>query len=358
MYNKVSLRNEPAKGHFVITNFWTYAIHGHARSELRQISKFLESRNLMSHVVSVTDDFGESPKKSKGNILHRRKIDHIRYLKNFVDRKLILDLRENIENLIANKHLQQATVVISSARTSHIHEIAKSWTLTNEIKLRLIEAPNGPKEWEHLARSLKKFGNLSCVGLELKKSVLEARNFFDNVIHVPPAQSLNIESEHINSQRGRVGIFWPVGRPFSLNKVDLILKQLRSYRPIVKLPPSLNTNSYCSNFPEIEFIQNGISDIEFEQVLKAIKVAVLAHENYLNQSSAYASYFASNNVHILTSESNEFRNEFNLRSFNLLDSEFRDLEEKVRTLLAKNYISGKAKHATYSEQEWEKFLSS
>ena len=101
-----------------------------------------------------------------------------------------------------------------------------------------------------------------------------------------------------------------------------------------------------------------MSDIEFEQVLKTIKVAVLAHENYLNQSSAYANYFASNNVQILTSESNEFGNEFNLRSLNLFDFEFSDLEKKVRTLLAKNYIRGKAMHATYSEQVWEKFLSS
>jgi hypothetical protein len=129
-------------------------------------------------------------------------------------------------------------------------------------------------------------------------------------MYLPSHYGLQFEGSDVNVARNKLGIFWPVGRSFTDTEVETLLEQVKSFAPVVKLPNGLKTSVIKNKFPEIEFIPNGLNQREFRKILSEIKVAILGHKSYFNQSSGYVGYFLANNVPVVVSKTNSFYEEF------------------------------------------------
>ena len=348
--------NEPYSA--IITNLWTYANHGHSRSELLQIRELLNDLGISVEIVTLVDDYGISPRFSLGKATHRLRLDHSRYFKNWVDKRLIRDLGKILKRVVEISSATETQVALTSAKISHAREISRSWKLREKkVSIRFLDTPQSNEDWLALSKDLNESLSVQNIAFELKSSVKEAECYFSNVIHVPAAQSLHVESKEVNERRFRVGAFWPVGRSFNLDKIKILLEAIEDFKPIVKLPATLNTREFHAKYPQISFIKQGTPDEEFRKILSTIKVAVLGHENYVNQSSAYASYFVSNDVPVLTSKENAFFIDLEIDPTNSLEYEPRTIKKKIETSLKRDLRPGVSVFAEYSRSQWLKFLN-
>ena len=88
---------------YLLTNFWTYAKHGHARDEILRVKEHLARTNNRNKIISVSPMFGDNASFSLGNLAQNLRFDHTRLLKKWVDSRLIKDLEKNILRSVAQK---------------------------------------------------------------------------------------------------------------------------------------------------------------------------------------------------------------------------------------------------------------
>lgn len=137
-----------------------------------------------------------------------------------------------------------------------------------------------------------------------------------------------------------------------------LLNATRHLNPIVKLPGNMISNQIVSDFYDCDFLLPGMPEQEFENVLSKIKLAILGHENYLNFSSAYASYFVSNNVPILTQINNRFEDEFGTQLVFPLPNEIgTQLAGVIRELDSCPRPKERALYSIYAEEQWREFVT-
>jgi hypothetical protein len=341
---------------FVLTNLWTYAKHGHAKSELYQVQDLLNSLRYESHMIGLSYEFDSSRIISLGRLAHKFKLDHKRAFKPWVDRKLIQDLESSLLKVSNSSTKTVEKIVFTSAKFNHVSELGKLWEGNNNLSLRLIESSRQSEKWDNILKLIQKANFRTTLAIEHKKSALEGQSFFSRTMHVPAAQSLKLESDQVNSSRNRVGIFFPVGRPLDLNFGVALIHAVKHLNPIVKLPSYLNSRRFISMYPEVEFIERDVSDERLGGILSTIRVAILAHDNYVNRSSAYASYFVSNGVPTLTQKSNDFESEFGDDYLFSLPQDLKQISGLIRDLENGFGTISPSPFSRYAKLQWTEFL--
>ncbi len=342
---------------FLLTNTWTHAKHGHARGELDQVSKFLESKQLESRIVGNSRSFGDYPKFSLGEFAHRMKSDHSRLFKNWVDERLIYDLESNISRVSKELKANLTKAVFTSIKYSHISRFSRLWDLDCNFSFRFIDLPADKGLYEKSFRLGKKAKSNYTFAIENKRSLEAVCKFWPSIIHVPPAQSLRTESNDLNQARRRIGIFFPVGKPSNTEFVLELINTTRHLNPIIKLPANMMSSAIIERYNDCDFVSPGLTNEEFNKILSSIKVAILGHQNYIHYSSAYASYFISNNVPVVVSKNNLFEEEFGKQLvFSLPTKNQGELADIVRELYSHPIKEEKSEYAEYASNQWLKFI--
>ena len=342
----------------LITNPWTYAQHGHARSELRILKLFLNQHNVANQIIGISKGFGDFSRFSFGELLHKVKLDHSKRFKGYIDEKLINDLESNLYQVSRNLGHNCSGIMFTSAKVSHLFKMNTILVGQYNLAIRFIDSPDksGLSDIFAILRKNTKYRRI--VAIENKRSLNKFEKFKLPIIHVPPAQSLWVEPDLENQSRDRIGVFFPVGKPANGPFALELLNSIRHLNPIVKLPGNMLNKQIVANFHDCDFLLPGMKDEEFTNVLSKIKIAILGHENYITSSSAYASYFVSNNVPILVHSNNRFYDEFN--------SEFviplpKDIPSKISGIIKEvdSYprLRKKGAYAIYSENQWRKFVT-
>lgn len=360
LYMKSILRSAPRDTSklLLLTNTWTYAKHGHARDELNQIKSFLTSQKLTSRIIGTSKSFGDYSRFSLGVLLHRAKFDHSRLFKSYVDQKLIQDLDSTLYRVSQDLDKDCSGVMLTSTKFSHFSKMLRIQDVECNLAVRFIDFPAENPSDGTLSITKNKNGFPVIFAIENKRSLNKIRDLNSNIIHVPPAQSLRIESEEVNQRRNRIGIFFPVGKPARIEYVLELLGATRHLNPIVKLPRNMMNKQIVSDFYDCDFLLPGMSDVAFKDVLSKIKVAILGHENYVHFSSAYASYFISNNVPIVTNKNNRFEDEFGSQLVFALPSKLQNKLDGVVKEIESNPMSIKrAPYANYAEEKWREFIN-
>lgn len=341
---------------YILTNTWTHANHGHARSELNQVSNFIENLGFESRIVSIAKDFGISHYPSVGRLAHNFKLDHLRYFKAWIDSRMLSDLQRNILYELSKKEKTNHKIVLTSIKYDQVFKLENLWLGQRDVAIRLLSVPSYPENWKKLIDLIKKAEFSTTIAVESIESATFSKQLYERILHVPAAQSLRIESNETNLRRNRIGLFFPVGRKVNESRVVKLLEIARVFQPIVKLPNNFKNKCIEQNFPEVEFISNGTSDDAFQRILSTVKVAILGHENYVNQSSAYANYFVSNGVAVVTSPNNDFFSEFPQgRMFALLE-EKKSLINLLTMLMSSESKSEDSDYALYAQSQWREFL--
>jgi hypothetical protein len=341
---------------FLLTNLWTYVKHGHARSELYEVKDLLNSLRYESDMIGLSNEFNSSRIISLGRLAHKLKLDHRGAFKPWVDRKLIQDLESRLLKVSNSSTKTVEKIVITSAKFNQISELGKLWEGTNSLSLRLIDSPRQSEKWNTILKLIQKANFRTTLAIEHKQSALEAQSFFSRTMYVPAAKSLKVESDQVNSSRNRVGIFFPVGRPSDLNLGAALIDAVKHLNPMVKLPSFLNNRKFISMYPEVEFIERDVSDERLGKILSTIRVAILAHENYVNQSSAYVSYFVSNGVPTLTLKSNDFQSEFGDDYLFFLPQDLKQISGLIKDLESGFGTIIPSPFSRYAKSQWTKFL--
>ena len=345
------------KSEFIITNTWTHARHGHAHDELVSIKSFLASGSIGVQILSLDPEFGDLKMRSIGLALQSVRLDHSRVFKDYVDSCFGKDLSRGIRKALAKRDSPNVKVVITSSRFKHLLKLDNPRYFNGKLHVRMLDAPRNTREWESLAKSLRYLSQDAAIAMEVESSVLESQNYLNGVMHVPSHYGIQIEGNSINKARDRVGVFWPVGRGFSNNEIVKLLEELKSLNPIVKLPSGVETQLYMKQFPELEFVHHGLSDLEFRLVLSKVKVAVLGHRDYINQSSGYAGYFMANNVPMLVSRKNSFFGEFSKWGRIYAREDYvNNTRELIADLLNRGLVLEKFSYAKFVESAWKSFL--
>ena len=312
---------------------------------------------MQAQIASVDSDFGDVSICSIGFKLQKAKLDHSRIFKHFVDSQLLRDLSRCIKKGTRLGLPSPSKVVVTSARVNHVMKLEKFLMRQNQPRIRLLDSPSSPREWMSFAKLVGRIGVKPVIAMEVESSVIESREYVGGVIHVPSHYSLHKEEPSINTERKKIGIFWPVGRNYSPETVHILLQKTRLLSPIVKLPGGLDMNKFKSAYPTITFVPPGISNFEFREFLSHIKVALLAHENYVKQSSGYAGYFLANSVPILTSKTNSFFTE--LKKFGQLhaiENHEDDLSDFLVFLKDKPLSIYNNSYNNFTIESWKSFL--
>jgi hypothetical protein len=342
---------------YLITNTWTQAKHGHARDELITIKNFLTSSSIEASILSVDSEFGDFPIRSVGRSLQRLHFDRSRALKPFVDYCYGKDLSRGIRKANARAWSPGIRVAITSSRFNHVTKLENSLQLEDKLRIRMLDAPSKEKDWIHLANCLKRMSKESVVAMEVKSSVIESQKYFDNVIHVPSHYGMQTEDAYVNSARDKVGVFWPVGRSFQFNEVITLIDEVKTLEPIVKLPSGFNTSVFKKLYPRIEFLETGLKEKEFRDILSSVKVAVLGHVNYENQSSGYSGYFLANNIPMFVSATNSFFGEIkNQGQVYALEAVKDSVFDLISKLMDRELSLDKNPYADFVEKSWKRFL--
>jgi hypothetical protein len=342
---------------YAITNSWTHADHGHALDELLSIKQFLQSNAEEVVIVSTNPNFGDLRMPSIGYRLHRLRLDHSRLFKPKIDSKLMDDLIAGLEKVVAIKSNKNLEIVITSSRLNNFFQLEKLAKRKIRLRIRMLDSPKTTEEWVRFLRCSESLSSDSVIAMEVKSSVIESQQYLDGVIHVPSHYGMQTESASINTARDRVGIFWPVGRSFSVDKVLNFLNYVDSLKPIVKLPNHMNSKEFRKMFPRIEFVEKGLGNMQFRAILSKVKVAILGHRGYTNQSSGYAGYFLANNVPIFVSSSNSFFDEIkNLGQVYDLENSLDQNLGLVTSLLDRDLILERNPYAILVEDIWKTFL--
>lgn len=341
---------------YLLTNTWTHAAHGHARGEIRQIKDYLAKSNAQSEIISISPEFGECSNFSLGNLAHNLKFDHTRFLKKWVDRRLIQDLERNLLSAVGRKRNTKTKIIITSARFGHVLQLKKITKIQNDLHIRLLDSPNSDEEWQNLKLLVNESESRVKLAFEFRPTAEMALKYIDGVSHVPAAQSLTSFSEKQIIDRNRLGIFFPVGRKSMDNKIEFFLEALSEFYPYVKLPDYIDSRKFIQRYPKVIFMPRDLPNNMFDSILNQIKVGVLGHENYVNQSSAYASYFASKNVPVIVSENNAFFSEFRHFNFHDIPGQKALLRNLVKKLMKEELNLEQSPYSFYASQAWESFL--
>ena len=342
---------------YTITNTWSHAKVGHAQDELSTVQYFLKEFSVEAQIASLDSEFGDVNITSLGVTLHQIKLDHSRLFKSFVDQQILRDLSRCVRKGIKLAPSVPSTVVITSSRFGHLMKLGQLLTGQKKPRLRILDAPKTSQEWESFARFVKQTGIDPVIAMEVESSVIESIKHLGEVIYVPSHYGLQRETPSMNAVRKRIGIFWPVGRIFTLKDIETILFKSRFLHPIVKLPAGVEIDKYRAAYPSMTFIHHNTTDLEFRQYLSQIKIALLMHKNYVRQSSGYAGYFLTNNVPIITSKSNSFFTELvKFGDFYAIE----DYEDNLYEFLAdiRNKPLGHSSETYYhfTVKSWKSFL--
>ena len=341
----------------ILSNFWTYARHGHAKSELVQVQNFTRTLGIACEPVYLRERVW--PRISLGLLSHRLQLDHYRYLKQSVDKWLVLDLENEILNHAKRNCSKEKQVVFTSARVSHILLLRKLIARESSfgISIRLLDEPGNEEITRRLVDIIEDSNHRMLLAMETKSSIEKFSGVIPGLLHVPAAQAIRVDGTQ-TIQRDRLGVFWPVGRHFDEGQVYRILHQIEKYEPIVKLPNQVDREKIRATFPRVELISAGVEDRELAEILASVRIAILGHLNYVNQSSSYASYFVANNVPVVTSKSNSFFHELNKHGTMIdLDLEGNLLVQEISEILNTNWSETLTKYGDYVENQWRRFLT-
>lgn len=342
---------------YTITNTWSHAKVGHAQDELNTIKNFLKKFSVEAQIASLDSEFGDISITSLGVTLHQMKLDHSRLFKPLVDRQIFRDLSRCVRKAITQVQSPSSTVVITSSRLNHLIRLDKLLVGQYKPRMRILDAPKTSREWEYFTRFVNQTGIEPIIAMEVKSSAIESIKYLGEVIHVPSHYGLQRETPSINAARNRIGIFWPVGRSFTLSDIEIILHKSRFFNPIVKLPTSVEIDEYRVAYPNITFIPHGTTDSEFRLYLSQIKIALLMHKNYVKQSSGYAGYFLANNVPIITSKSNSFFAELEeFGDFYAIEDYEENLYDFLVYIDSKPLSNSNAYYHDFSTAAWKSFL--
>lgn len=342
---------------YIITNTWTHARHGHAHDELLSIKNFLSFNSIQAQILSVDYKFGDLRIRSLGRTLQNLHLHHSRIFKPLVDSSYGRDLSRGLKDSLLNEQISETSVVVTSSRFQHLLKLGDSLKAYDDIRIRILDAPKNRGDWESLAKFLSRLKNRSTVAMEVKDSVVDAEKYLDNIIYVPSHFAMQTESVDTNKSRNKVGVFWPVGRSFSTSEVLSLLNQVKVFDPIVKLPSHMEASSMKLLYPKIEFIEAGLGVMQFREILSRIKVAILGHRGYTNQSSGYAGYFLANNVPIFASNSNSFFGE--IKELGLVYSLESNLDHSlglITKLFNGDLNLARNPYAIFVEESWKTFL--
>jgi hypothetical protein len=285
------------------------------------------------------------------------KLDHSRLFKPLVDRQIFRDLSRCVRKAITQVQSSSSTIVITSSRHNHLIRLEKLLIGQYKPRIRILDAPKTSQEWENFTRFVNQAGIEPILAMEVKSSVIESIKYLEKVIHVPSHYGLQKELPSINAARNRIGIFWPVGRSFTLRDIELILHKSRCLNPIVKLPASVEIDKYRATYPDITFIPHGTIDSEFRLYLSQIKIALLMHKNYVRQSSGYAGYFLANSVPVITSKSNSFFTELEeFGDFHAIEDYEENLYEFLVDADSKPLRKRNEYYHNFSTAAWKSFL--
>lgn len=342
---------------YTITNTWSHAKVGHAQDELNTIKHFLKKFSVEAQIASLDSEFGDISIASLGVALHQMKLDHSRLFKPLVDRQIFRDLSRCVRKAITQVQSPSSTIVITSSRLNHLIRLDKLFVGQYKPRMRILDAPKTSREWEYFTRFVNQAGIEPIIAMEVKSSVIESNKYLGEVIHVPSHYGLQRETPSINAARNRIGIFWPVGRSFTLSDIGIILHKSRFLNPIVKLPASVEIDEYRVAYPNITFIPHGTTDSEFRLYLSQIKIALLMHKNYVKQSSGYAGYFLANNVPIITSKSNSFFAELEeFGDFHGIEDHEENLYDFLVYIDSKPLSNSNEYYHDFSTAAWKSFL--
>jgi hypothetical protein len=342
---------------YTITNTWSHAKVGHAQDELNTIKNFLKKFSVEAQIASLDSEFGDIRITSLGVTLHQMKLDHSRLFKPLVDRQIFRDLSRCVRKAITQVQSPSSTVVITSSRLNHLIRLDKLLVGQYKPRMRILDAPKTSREWEYFTRFVNQAAIEPIIAMEVKSSAIESIKYLGEVIHVPSHYGLQRETPSINAARNRIGIFWPVGRSFTLSDIEIILRKSRFFNPIVKLPASVEIDEYRVAYPNITFIPHGTTDSEFRLYLSQIKIALLMHKNYVKQSSGYAGYFLANNVPIITSKSNSFFAELEeFGDFYAIEDYEENLSEFLVYVDSKPLSNSNEYYHDFSTAAWKSFL--
>ena len=342
---------------YTITNTWSYAKVGHAQDELNTIKNFLKKFSVEAQIASLDSEFGDISITSFGVMLHQMKLDHSRLFKPLVDRQILRDLSRCVRKAITQVQSYPSTIVITSSRLNHLIRLEKLLIGQYKPRIRILDAPKTSREWDYFMRFVNQSGIEPIIAMEVKSSVIESIKYLGKVIHVPSHYGLQRELPSINAARNRIGIFWPVGRSFTLRDIEIILHKSRFLNPIVKLPASVEVDEYRVTYPNITFIPHGTTDSEFRLYLSQIKIALLMHKHYVRQSSGYAGYFLANNVPVITSKSNSFFTELEeFGDFHAIEDYEENLNEFLVYVDSKPLSNRNEYYHDFSTAAWKSFL--
>jgi hypothetical protein len=250
-----------------------------------------------------------------------------------------------------------STIVITSSRLSHLIRLEKLFIGQHKPRIRILDAPSTSREWESFIRFVEQAGIEPVIAMEVKSSVIESTKYLREVLYVPSHYGLQREIPTTNAARNKIGIFWPVGRSFTLRDIEITLQKSKLLHPIVKLPASVEIDRYRATYPNITFIPNGTTDFEFRLYLSQIKIALLMHKNYTRQSSGYVGYFIANNVPVITSKSNSFFAELEeFGDFHALEDYDENLHEFLDYVHNKPLSNKNKVYHDFSTATWKSFL--
>ncbi len=341
---------------FLITNTWTHATHGHAHDELLSIKSLIAQNSADSKIISIKSEFGDVTSFSWGSLLQRLKLDHSRIFKIAVDSCLVKDLSRGIKKAINLSEPLSTTFVLTSSRIKHLPNLEREFSYFKRPRIRVLDAPRDEFEWEDFVARMEHHESRPIVAMEVRSSVIKSQSYLSGVKHVPSHQGLQFEGPEVNVARDRVGVFWPVGRSFKRAEVENLLEKVQTFSPMVKLPNGIDPYAIANRYPKLELIPKNIGNSEFKKILSKVKVAILGHKNYFQQSSGYLGYFLANNVPVLASNSNSFFEEFSNAGQLYAMEETRSMLDLVHDLADSELMLARSSFSLNVEKAWNNFL--
>lgn len=346
-------------GEFIISNSWPFVKHGHARSELIKIQKIVRDQGAECKIVAIGRKFGDIRFASIGQWATSAGLTKRRFLKGAIDQLICREIAWSLEKAERSIDVNSEILTcITSTRSSHLKYLLPRLTKSRKLCIRLLDSPKSLDEWREFIEVLSSRRIPISLGWETQKSFRLSQDWFTETLHVPNIHSLEKESDDINSRRNRIGIFWPVGHGAIHSEVANFLQQLREFSVVVKLPGNLSISDFSNSYGgRVKFLTGTVTQEELERALQEVRVAILPHRNYSDRGSGYATYFATNKVHIITREENGFFEEMqDYTKVISLTENYQNLAE-LSDSCSKEKVTAKSDLFDYSLDKWMQFLN-
>lgn len=341
----------------IITNEWTEVAHGHARTELRLVKKFVNDKGLLVEILSTTSNFGDIilpfkdgtaqiPRILLRGPLYRQSLKH-KYKK----------IAKYWEQALAGETKHMALVITSGFWPSLLYVL--KFASSKKIYFRLISPPDLKEVKKRDVRLIKECiqSNRLNLGIETSDGLEFFKSHFGiSALLVPPLTSINSDIQ----ESGKVGVFWSVTDPATSEEIIKTLSKFTNIDLLVKLPVGFKSNQLHSVMSRIELIENGVSDEEFTELIRKIKYAYLPHKGYRLRGSGLVTSMLGSGAYVLAHEDNSFFQDFKFSKLMIpvkeaeIPTAIFDIEKHSLTKLDRRVA---ADHVNdFIKQKWSTFL--